>query len=273
MSVVNNGGYIVGGIRGPKGDTGERGPVGPVGPEGPQGVQGPQGAIGPTGATGPRGEIGPTGPQGIIGPKGDGIQIDSVVETYEDLPDDIVVAGYSVLNLEDSLIYIWLGSDWPVEGNGIPITGPQGETGATGPAGPYGPQGPMGEAAAAISIDGRVDTYADLAGVSTPTDGTAYFNDDDGLLYIYYDGDWPAEGDGAPVQGVQGPIGPQGVEGPAGQDGASSWADITGKPANLVTGYSNGTPAAWKLDVLTEAEFGAVETPDPTTLYFRVESE
>lgn len=273
MSVVNNGGYIVGGIRGPKGDTGDRGPVGPAGPVGPQGVQGPQGAIGPTGATGPRGDVGPLGPVGPTGPKGDGLKIDAVVDSYADLPDDIVVAGYSVLNLDDQKVYIWLGSDWPLEGNGIPVTGPQGATGATGPAGPYGPQGPQGDAAAAISIDGRVDTYAGLASVVGPTDGTAYFNDDDGLLYIYYDGEWPDEGDGAGVQGVQGPIGPQGVKGDKGDDGASSWSEITGKPTNLVTGYANGSPVAWKLDVLTEAEFGAVITPDPTTLYFRVDSE
>lgn len=272
MSVVNNGGYIVGGIRGPKGDKGDRGPVGPVGPEGPQGVQGPQGAIGPTGATGPRGEIGPVGPQGIVGPKGDGIKIDAVVDTYGDLPEDIEVAGYSVLNLENSLLYVYLGDSWPLEENGIPITGPQGETGATGPAGPYGPQGSHGDAAAAISIDGRVEEYADLAGVAAPTDGTAYFNDGDGLLYIYYDGTWPAEGDGAPVQGVEGPIGPQGIPGPAGEDGASTWEDITEKPDNLVLGYANGEPFAWKIDVLTEAEFGAVETPDSGTLYFRVDS-
>lgn len=60
--------YLVGNIKGPKGDTGE---TGPQGPKGETGATGPQGPKGDTGPQGPRGEQGPTGPQGPAGPAGD----------------------------------------------------------------------------------------------------------------------------------------------------------------------------------------------------------
>lgn len=75
--------YLVGNIKGPKGDTGATGPQGPTGARGATGATGPQGPKGGTGATGPQGPqgkqgpTGPTGPagsqgpQGIQGPKGD----------------------------------------------------------------------------------------------------------------------------------------------------------------------------------------------------------
>ena len=75
--------YLVGNIKGPKGDTGATGTQGQTGPQGPKGATGPQGPKGETGATGPQGPTGkqgptgPTGPagsqgpQGIQGPKGD----------------------------------------------------------------------------------------------------------------------------------------------------------------------------------------------------------
>ena len=75
--------YLVGNIKGPKGDTGATGPqgatgargaTGPTGPQGPKGATGATGAQGPTGKQGPTGPTGPAGsqgPQGIQGPKGD----------------------------------------------------------------------------------------------------------------------------------------------------------------------------------------------------------
>ena len=75
--------YLVGNIKGPKGDTGATGPQGATGAKGATGATGPQGVKGDTGATGPQGPTGkpgptgPTGPagsqgpQGIQGPKGD----------------------------------------------------------------------------------------------------------------------------------------------------------------------------------------------------------
>ena len=75
--------YLVGNIKGPKGDkgatgpqgaTGARGATGATGPQGPKGETGATGPQGPTGKQGPTGPVGPagaTGPQGIQGPKGD----------------------------------------------------------------------------------------------------------------------------------------------------------------------------------------------------------
>lgn len=74
--------YLVGNIKGPKGDTGATGPqgatgargatgaTGPQGPKGETGATGPQGPTGKQGPTGPTGPAGPQGPQGIQGPKG-----------------------------------------------------------------------------------------------------------------------------------------------------------------------------------------------------------
>ena len=74
--------YLVGNIKGPKGDPGATGPQGPTGargatgatgPQGPKGdagATGPQGPTGKPGPTGPTGPAGATGPQGIQGPKG-----------------------------------------------------------------------------------------------------------------------------------------------------------------------------------------------------------
>lgn len=75
--------YLVGNIKGPKGDTGATGPqgatgargatgaIGPQGPKGETGATGPQGPTGKQGPTGPTGPAGSQGPQGIQGPKGE----------------------------------------------------------------------------------------------------------------------------------------------------------------------------------------------------------
>ena len=267
MRLIGSSGGSFGGVRGPKGDTGPQGPVGPAGPVGPTGAVGPQGPAGPQG---PRGDVGPTGATGPTGPKGDGLKIDGIVEEYGDLPDNLTNShvGYSAFNQEDGQLYIWTGSAWPAEGSGVQLKGDTGATGSTGPAGPTGAQGPQGEAGASIYLQGRVANYAALAGIVAPSDGDAYVNDADGKLYIY-DGGWPSSGAGVSFQGAQGPAGPQG---PQGASGVSNWSGISDKPTNLVTGYNNGTPTAWKLDVLTEAEFDAIGTPDVTTVYFRVGS-
>lgn len=59
--------YLIGNIKGPKGDKGDTGPKGPTGP---QGTTGPQGKIGPTGPQGPQGPAGSTGATGPRGPAG-----------------------------------------------------------------------------------------------------------------------------------------------------------------------------------------------------------
>lgn len=62
--------YLVGNIKGPKGDTGAIGPQGPTGARGATGATGPQGPKGDTGATGPQGPTGKPGPTGPTGPAG-----------------------------------------------------------------------------------------------------------------------------------------------------------------------------------------------------------
>ena len=62
--------YLVGNIKGPKGDTGATGPQGATGARGATGPTGPQGPKGDTGATGPQGPAGKQGPTGLTGPAG-----------------------------------------------------------------------------------------------------------------------------------------------------------------------------------------------------------
>lgn len=62
--------YLIGNIKGPKGDRGATGPQGPVGARGATGATGPQGPKGDAGATGPQGPTGKQGPTGPTGPAG-----------------------------------------------------------------------------------------------------------------------------------------------------------------------------------------------------------
>jgi hypothetical protein len=98
--------------------------------------------------------------------------------------------------------------------------GPQGEKGDVGDPGPQGEQGPTGTG---LEINGSVDTHADLPGSADI--GDAYLNAADGLLYIYTNTGWPADGDGIEFRGPQGPKGdtgdqgPQGIKGDTGDEG------------------------------------------------------
>lgn len=62
--------FLVGNIKGPKGDKGATGPQGATGARGATGATGPQGPKGETGATGPQGPTGKQGPTGPTGPAG-----------------------------------------------------------------------------------------------------------------------------------------------------------------------------------------------------------
>lgn len=62
--------YLIGNIKGPKGNTGATGPQGPAGARGATGATGPQGPKGDAGATGPQGPTGKQGPTGPTGPAG-----------------------------------------------------------------------------------------------------------------------------------------------------------------------------------------------------------
>ena len=127
--------------KGDKGDQGEPGPAGPVGPAGPQG---------PQGEAGPQGIQGEQGPQGPKGEDGAGIEITGSVPTYADLPSGLTTEddgkGYYVE--ADGRLYIWNGTSFPANGDGVRIRGPQGPQGIQGVQGPQGEQGIQGPAGA-----------------------------------------------------------------------------------------------------------------------------
>ena len=62
--------FLIGNVKGPKGDKGATGPQGATGARGATGATGPQGPKGETGATGPQGPTGKQGPTGPTGPAG-----------------------------------------------------------------------------------------------------------------------------------------------------------------------------------------------------------
>lgn len=109
--------------------------------------------------------------------------------------------------------------------------GPQGVQGVTGPQGIEGPQGVPG---VSLDIQGSVATYADLSSLSpAPVDGQAWIVNADGKLY-FYNGGFPADGQGVPfrgpqgIQGIQGVQGEQGIAGPTGPTGDTGPAGPTG---------------------------------------------
>ena len=98
------------------------------------------------GPKGDTGDTGPEGPQGIQGPAGEGIAIAGSVATYGDLPDDLDAGdtGDGYLVEADGLLYIWSGTSFPADGEGVEFQGPQGPQGPQGDTGPQGPQGDPG---------------------------------------------------------------------------------------------------------------------------------
>ena len=118
------------------------------------------------------------------------------------------------------------------------IQGLQGETGPQGPIGPKGEKGDQGDPGSGLSYKGQVPVYADLP--STADDGDAYQVLSDGLFYIWGEGGFPPEGNGAQLQGPKGdkgdkgdtgaigPIGPIGPQGPKGDQGEQGVQGIQG---------------------------------------------
>ena len=143
-----------------KGDKGEQGEPGPAGPVGPAGPAGPQGEVGPQGIQGEQ------GPQGPKGEDGAGIEVTGSVSTYADLPSGLTTEdegkGYYVE--ADGKLYIWNGTSFPANGDGVQIQGPQGPQGVQGIQGEQGPQGIQGPAGA-----NGADGFSPTATV-TPTD-------------------------------------------------------------------------------------------------------
>ncbi|OZD23804.1 hypothetical protein CH253_08045 [Rhodococcus sp. 06-156-3C] len=173
---------------------------------------------------GPRGAEGPRGHKGDRGAKGDGIKVDHAVASYGDLPLN-VAAGYSVMNNADGRLYVFDGSAYPAEGDGIQLRGEKGEQGDQGDKGDKGDKGTDGVDGvdgAGVEIAGSVATYADLPkGLGAGQAGSGYIvRIPDGRLYIWDGSAFPADGQGVAFRGPKGDKGDKGDKGEVGQQGA-----------------------------------------------------
>jgi len=189
-----------------------------------------------TGATGPKGEDGTSphidgttgnwfvgeidttiaaqGPRGATGADGQGITISGSKATYGDLPNDLTSgdAGKAFLVEADGLLYIWDGTAFPADGNGIEFRGPIGETGATGATGGTGPRGNPGLSAFEVAQENGWtgdDEEAWLASLKGDpgTNGTTGARGEQGI-----------QGN-AGATGPQGNVGNTGIQGPPGNNG------------------------------------------------------
>jgi hypothetical protein len=228
------------GIQGPPG------PQGPVGPQGPQGETGPAGPTGPQGDPGPTGPQGPTGADGATGPQGPAGADGAKGDTGDTGPQ---------------------GATGP--------TGPQGQTGATGATGPQGPIGPTNPLADAVKDWNSVNFVKQWIGTQAQYDALGSW--DATTFYSITDGQTPGGGGGGT---------------------SVSWNDVTGKPStfppsththpiseviNLQSSLNakldatavavgvndNGAGASLLFWYGTEAQYQAIVTKSPTTLYFR----
>lgn len=198
-------------------------------------------ARGPQGLTGAQGTAGTPGDKGDKGDQGDrGLQGDAGIQG---------IAG-----------------DRGIQGlqGDTGATGVKGDTGLTGTTGAKGDKGDKGDG---LQINAIVADYAHLPTTGL-TAGYSVFVQSDGRLYIWSGTAWPASGSGAQIQGQKGDTGATGAAGTNGTNGASTWDAITGKPA-VVVGTANGTPIPWVLWGGSEAQYAAITTKDPTTIYLR----
>lgn len=168
--------------------------------------------------------IGPTGPQAL------NFTVQGAVATPADLPSSPAPTS-SALNpayfVESvSQLYAWTGYGWIPVGN---IVGP------TGPQGGAGPTGPTGAPSYNFTLQGIVETYADLLEI-TATNNQAYYVRVGGFevpldptsavrpsgMYVWLNDDW------AYITSVVGPMGPNGAEGAPGNPGEPGATGPTG---------------------------------------------
>lgn len=238
-----------------KGEPGTPGTPGEPGPQGEPGEQGPQGD------PGPQGDLGPEGPAGADGV---GIDFKSSVPTYADLPSGLGLedAGSGYYVQADGNLYIWNGTQFPLDGAGVPFRGeqgpegpqglrglpgdegPRGEQGLQGPQGEQGPQGDPGEP----GIQGEQGPQGEP--------GTA--------------GEQGLQGERGPqgepgIQGEQGPPGADGADGAQGQQGLQGPPGADGVFNPLLLTVPNEVPT---LAQLADGEM-AVNVTDKV-FYFRI---
>jgi hypothetical protein len=191
-----------------------------AGMPGPQGIQGPQGVQGEQGPSGEAGPQGNPGVQGADGKDGAGIEIAGGVEEYYQLPSNLTISdsGKAWLVNSTGLLYVWNGTSFPAEEQGVEFRGPQGIQGETGIQGPPGQRGEQG-------IQGPIG--------STGPEGPAG------------------------VQGAVGQQGNTGATGPRGADGQQGPPGEAGPPLNLnFTGTYNPSTVYMKDDVMTYMPYG-----------------
>ena len=96
-------------------------------------------------------------------------------------------------------VWRWTGTVWQVVR--VTPTGPTGATGLTGATGPTGATGSAGQFTAQANTP-----------PASPIAGDAWFNTEDGAVYIYYDSYWVEVGT-TEFGGATGPTGPAGGAG------------------------------------------------------------
>ena len=170
---------------------------------------------------GPKGDTGDTGPAGATGPAGQdgaGIQIAGSVPLYANLPTTLTSldAGKGFIVQDSGLLYIWDGSIFPLEIDGVEFRGPVGATGPTGDTGNQGIQGIKGDTGekGATGDQGIQGLKGD-----TGDPGVKGDSGDQGIQGVKGDtGDTGPTGDQG-IQGIKGDTGDQGIQGPTGATG------------------------------------------------------
>jgi len=92
----------------------------------------------------PRGDTGPVGATGATGAAGQAANLRGSVADYASLPTTGLADGDAYVAEDTGLLFVFDGTSFPAEGDGVPFVGPRGDTGPTGPAGADGADGSDG---------------------------------------------------------------------------------------------------------------------------------
>jgi hypothetical protein len=242
---------------------------------GPQGEQGPKGDAGPAG---PKGETGPTGPQGDRGDDGTSVTIKGTVADAVALPPSANV-GDGYITSDDGNLHVWDGASWidvgPVRGPVGPtgpagatgptgaastVPGPVGPTGPQGPAGPTGPSGPKGD----IGNTGPAGPTGPTGPAGAPKDPAttvtdSYANADSSTAGV--SDKYAREDHGHKV--LTGNVVPSDLA----ASPASGTSDYLARADHVHALPDAAEVGAWKKWTGTQAEYDAIATKDPNTLY------